>query len=230
MASSLVDLNDLYTFLNFLINKFLGGYYSPEQMDLLVDRAQMVVYETYYREYGKSQRLNDGMAPFKRTFAFTPSTNPGGLVDPPDDYYNLLSVIPTVFDAIRQAPKDLPCPVVNEDEIPAMENSQIIPNDTNNPFCVVMQNWTIQLYPKIPQAGTVFYLCRPQTPKYVYSVVSGRVVVYDAAASSQLQWADKDVGAIIIVAMNFLGVNLREADITGWADNKEQRMMFTKIA
>lgn len=229
MATTTVDLNDIYTFLNFLINKFLGAFYAPEQMDLLVDRAQMVIYETYYRDFGKSQRLNDGMAPFKRTFIFTPDTCPGGVVDVPNDYYNLMAIIPRIFDSITNSPRDVTCPVLNEDEIVPMENSQIIPLSTNNPFAVVMQNWNIQLYPKIPQAGTVFYLCRPATPFYKYSIVSGRVIVYNQGLSTQLEWADKDVGAIIIVALGFLGVNLREGDITGWADNKEQRMMLTKI-
>lgn len=83
MATSLVDLNDLYQFLNFLINKFLGTFYAPEQMDLLVDRAQMAVYNDYYSEFGKSQQLNDSLAPFKRTFVFTQSSSPGGLITPP---------------------------------------------------------------------------------------------------------------------------------------------------
>jgi hypothetical protein len=228
MASSLVDLNDLYQFLNFLINKFLGTFYAPEQMDLLVDRAQMAVYNDYYSEFGKSQQLNDSLAPFKRTFVFTQSSSPGGLITPPQDYYNLLSVIPTIFNSITSQPQDVPCPILNEDEIVGRENSQIIPLNTSNPFGVIMQNWTVQLYPKIPQAGTVFYLCRPQTPVYNYCIVSGRVIVYDANLSTQLEWADKDVGKIIIVALGFMGVNLRENEIVGWADAKEQRMLMTK--
>lgn len=122
----------------------------------------------------------------------------------------------------------MPSPILNEDEIVGRENSQIIPLNTSNPFGVIMQNWTVQLYPKIPQAGTVFYLCRPQTPVYDYDVVSGRVVVYDQPGSTQLEWADKDVGKIIIVALGFMGVNLRENEIVGWADAKEQRMLMTK--
>lgn len=224
MAQSTVDLDVLYRFLNFLINKFLGAFYAPEQIDDLVDRAQMELYNRLYREYGASQRLNDSLSPFKRSFVFTAMTNPGGLITPPDDYYNLLSVIPTIFDAVLQVPKDVPCPVVNEDEIVAMENSQIIPLSTSNPFSVIGENWQIQLYPKTPQAGTVYYLSRPDTPKYVYDVVSGRVIVYDPNDSTQLEWADKDVGDIVVIAMEFLGVNLRAQDITGWAQNKEQRL------
>lgn len=229
MATSTVDLNDLYTFANFLINKFLGGYYTPEQMDLLFDRSQMVVYDAYLKEFGKSQRLNDSMAPFKRTFVFSNSTSPGGLVTVPPDYYNLLSVIPTIFDSYLQVPKDVPCPVVNEDEIVAQENSQIIPLNTSNPFCVVGQNWNIQLYPKVPQAGTVFYLCRPATPKYQYTT-TGRVITYNSGTSTQLQWADKDIDDIIFVAMDFLGINLREQDVMGWATNKDARLTFKAAA
>jgi hypothetical protein len=228
MATSLVDLNDLYTFLNFLINKFLGTFYAPEEMDLLVDRAQMDHYNDEYRKYGKSNRLNDSMAPFKRQFIFTPSTTPGGLITVPDDYYNVMTIIPTIFNSILKQPQDVPCPSLNEDEIVARENSQIIPLNTSNPFVVTGQNWNGQLYPKVPQAGTLFYLSRPTTPFYSYTVVSGRVVVYDEDDSDQLEWADKDVGDIIIICLSYFGINLREQDIIGWADRKDQRILMTK--
>jgi len=228
MATSLVDLNDLYTFLNFLINKFLGTFYAPEEMDLLVDRAQMDYYNDQYSKFGASQRLNDSMAPFKRTYVFTQATSPGGLVDPPDDYYNLLTIIPTIFNSITNQPQDVPCPILNEDEIVARENSQIIPLNTSNPFGQVVQNWNIQLYPQIPQAGRVLYLSRPATPVYNYNVVGGRVVVYNQGLSTQLEWADKDIGQIIMIALDYLGVNLREQDVIGWADRKEQRALMQK--
>lgn len=223
MATSTVDLQDLYTFLNFLINKFLGAFYAPEQCDLLVDRSQMELYNRLYKIYGAGQRLNDSLSPFKRNFTFTQATSPAGLIQPPDDYYNLLSVIPIIYDSILKAPRDVTCPVVNEDEIVAMENSQLIPNNTTNPFCVIGTNWTVQLYPKIPQVGTIFYLCRPATPDFVYTNV-GRTITYNQDDSTQLEWADKDVGDIIVIAMEFLGVNLRAQDIVGWAQNKEQRL------
>lgn len=228
MASSLVDLDQLYTFLNFLINKFLGTFYSPEQMDLLVDRAQMDYYNYQYDKFGASQRLNDSMAPFKRTFVFTQATSPGGLVTPPGDYYNLLTIIPTIFNSITNQAQDVTCPILNEDEIVGRENSQIIPCNTSNPFGQVVKNWGVQLYPQIPQAGRLLYLSRPDTPVYKYAVQSGRVIVYDQEDSTQLEWADKDVGEIILIALDYFGINLREADVQGWADRKEQRALMQK--
>src|SRR5580692_7891933 len=110
-----MTLDVAYNFLNFWINKFFGSFYPPETLDLIVDRAQMALYNDYYLEFGTSQRLNDALAPFKKTFVFTNITSPGGIVTMPADYQHLLNINTTILNSITGLPQDKPVPILNED-------------------------------------------------------------------------------------------------------------------
>ena len=191
-------------------------------MDLIVDRAQMSLFNDYYDEFGTSQRLNDSLAPFKRTFQFTAITSPTGLITMPDDYQHLLSLYTIAFDAVRGTSANRPVPILNEDEKVARDNSQIYAPSTWDPYGMIIQNWNVQLFPAVPQAGLVYYLTRPAAPFYAYNVVSGRVVVYDPVNSVQLEWADKDQNSILIKALSYIGINIREQDVLQYAETKSQ--------
>lgn len=209
-----------YEFLDFWINKQFGTYYSPEEKDLIVDRAQMSLYNDYYDKFGASQRLNDALAPFKREFVFTNITSPGGLIMLPDVYQNLLSVYTIVQDARIGLPTNRPVPILNEDEKVARDNSQIYPPSMWDPYGMVVQNWDVQLFPEVPMAGKVYYLTRPAAPVFSYSIVSGRVIVYDPINSVQLEWAEKDKDSILIKALSYIGINIREQDVIQYAEMK----------
>jgi hypothetical protein len=215
-----MTLDVAYEYLNIEINKVFGTYYAPGQFDLIVDRAQMSLFNDYYEAFGTSQRLNDALAPFKRSFQFTNSSSPTGLITVPDDYQHLLSLYTVIQNSVTGLPQNRPVPILNEDEKVARDNSQIYPPSLMDPYGVIIQDWNVQLYPAVPQAGVVYYLTRPLAPKYVYSVVSGRVVVYDPVNSDQLQWADKDQNSILIKALSTLGINVREQDIIQYAETK----------
>lgn len=223
-----MTLDVAYAFLDFWTNKTFGTYYSPEDKDLIVDRAQMSLFNDYYDEFGTSQRLNDSLSPFKRTFQFTAITSPTGLIDMPEDYQHLLSLYTVVQNAITGLPQNRPVPILNEDEKVARDNSQIYPPTTADPYGIIVQNWNVQLYPAVAQAGIVYYLTRPAAPKFNYVVVSGRVIVYNPVTSVQLAWADKDFNSILIKALSYIGINIREADLLQYAEMKSQQNLQTK--
>jgi len=212
-----------YKFLQFWINKEQGAFFTFAELDMVVDRAQMSLYNDYYDKFGASQRLNDALSPFKREFQFTNASSPTGLILLPDEYQNLLSVHTVVQDARTGLPRNRPVPILNEDEKVARDNSQIYPPSLWDPYAMIAENWDIQLYPKVPMAGTVFYLTRPPAPFYSYVVVSGRVPVYNPALSEQLAWAEKDVDSILIKALSYLGINISEQDILAYAEQKSQQ-------
>lgn len=212
-----------YRFLQFIINKEQGAFFPYSELDMVVDRAQMSLYNSYYDKFGASQRLNDALSPFKREFVFTNASSPTGLILLPDEYQNLLSVHTVVQDARTGQPRNRPVPILNEDEKVARDNSQIYPPSLWDPYAMIAENWDIQLYPKVPMAGTVFYLTRPPAPFYAYNIVSGRVPVYDPTDSVQLMWAEKDTTSILIMALSFLGINISEQDILAYAEQKSQQ-------
>lgn len=217
-----MNLNEAYEFLNFLINKFQGSWYPPDELDLVVDRAQMGLFNDYYQAFSSGQRMNDALSPFKRRFLFTNITSPVGLITRPADYEHLLTIYTTVINPVLGTPQNRPVPILNEDEKVARDNSQIYPPTLYDPYALLVQDSDIQLYPAVPQAGTMVYLSRPVAPFFAYSLVSGRVIVYDPINSVQLAWNDKDMVSILVKALNFLGINLSEADILAYSEQKDQ--------
>lgn len=223
-----MDLNEAYNLLNFYINKAQGGWYAPEDLTPIVDRAQKTLYNTYYTKYATSQRLDDAMAPFKVDFQFTTiNTSPSGLIPTPANYLDLLALY-----TIRIGPGNIPhkraVEIVNEEELAIRTESQVVPVTLDDPIGVIKEDWNIQLYPAVPQSGTLMYLREPVTPFFAYSLVSGRVIVYDPGSSIQLEWSDKDIETILLIALNGLGINLSEADVLQWSELKTQQN-FTSV-
>lgn len=223
-----MDLNDAYTLLNFYINKEQGGWYPPEELTRIVDRAQQTLYNTYYTKYATSQRLDDALAPFKVDFQFTTGTTTGGLITTPDNYLDLLGIY-TIVTGSDNITRKCPVKIVNEEEVVYRINSQVVPVTVNKPIGVIKTDWDVQLYPAQPQAGIMMYLRQPVAPFFAYSLVSGRVIVYNQGASRQLEWSDKDVESILLLALNGLGINLSEQDVLQWSEMKNQQNFTSTI-
>lgn len=223
-----MDLNEAYTLLNFYINKAQGGWYAPGELDLIVDRAQRTLYNTYYLKYSTSQRLDDALAPFKVDFQFTTGTTPGGLITTPIDYLDLLAIY-TIVTGSDNITRKRPVDIISEDELVHRVNSQVVPVTVNDPIGVIKKDWNVQLYPEQPQAGIMMYLREPVAPFFAYSLVSGRVIVYNAGASTQLEWSDKDIESILLIALEGLGINLSEADVLQWSELKNQQNFTTTM-
>jgi hypothetical protein len=218
-----MNLDEIYTLLNFYINKEQGGWYSPEELTMIVDRAQRTLFNNYYLKYQTSQRLDDALAPFKNSFAFTALL---GVLNNPSDYQDMLAITTTVTDG-DDVTTMRPVEILTNDELAYRNLSQIDPPSVFSPIALRIQNTTWQLYPIVQHNGVMVYLKKPRTPFYSYTLMSGRVIVYDPAFSVQLEWNEKDILSIILIALNGLGINLSEPDILQWSEMKNQQNRFT---
>ena len=213
-----MDLQVAYNILNFYINKAQGGWYPPEELDRIPDVGQLRYYKNCFIKYGTGQRLNDALAPFKKKISFT--TDGNGLLSSPPDYMDLINIIPDGA---------LICPVLNDDELDYRKKSQVIPMSLSRPFAEEVEDWDYQLYPQQVQSGTFSYFMRPPAPKFVYTVVSGRIIVYDQLESTQLLWGDDEIDSVLIAALESIGINLSEADILQWSIAKNTQNNVIKM-
>jgi len=90
--------------MDFIIDKVAQAWYSPPELDDILERGQMAWFIELYGNprqyqpgryvpnmaYGVSQKINDSLTPFKMTAAFTSASD--GLVTLPNDYLHLLSL------------------------------------------------------------------------------------------------------------------------------------------
>lgn len=221
-----MDLEELYNQINFYVNKAQGGWYSPAELDLIVDRAQITLFNRYYIQYATSQRFVDALAPFKGEIIFNTLSN--GLVTTSTDYMDLLSIYTLVQDP-DNVTRPKPVEIIKEDELAMRLNSQVCPVTASTPIGIMLAGNIVQLYPQQVHAGRLTYLKRPRAPFFSYSLVSGRVIVYDENTSTQLQWAEKDYKSIALIALEELGINLSEQDIIQWGAAKDQQNFMTNM-
>lgn len=221
-----MDLEELYNLINFYVNKAQGGWYSPGELDLIVDRAQITLFNRYYTVYATSQRLVDALGPFKTEIIFTTLDN--GLVATSTEYMNLLSIYTLVQD-VDNVTRPKPVKIILEDELPIRLNSQVCPVTVSSPVAVMLAGNVVQLYPVQVHTGRLTYLRRPRAPFFSYSLVSGRVIAYDPDTSTQLQWSEKEYKSIALIALEELGINLSEQEIVQWSAAKDQQNFMTNM-
>lgn len=219
-----MSLQEQFDFLNFWINKSLGSFYTISELEMILDRGSLSLYEDLQPKYATSQRIKDALAPFRATYNFTPSTTVSGYIVIPSDsnYLNLLDV-QTTFQ-ISNTTVYAPVTMVNEDERANRLNSQIDPVTVTSPIGEIIAPRFIRLYPTAAPGytGTVTYFRRPVKPVFGYSVISGRVIVYNEATSTQLEWSESWVNVVLMKALSSIGINLSSQEIQQYAELKTQ--------
>lgn len=216
-----MNLQEAYNRLSFWINKKTGAWYSPEELDDVADSGQMSLYADLQPIYATSERIKDALAPFKRKWDFTPADTISGIIPIPSNLYflNLLDVRITyaISGTTRYVSLELP----NEDEMSGRLNSQIDPVTITSPIGEIESKQYIRVYPTgSGYNGTVTFLRRPVKPNFVYSTISGRVIVYDDAASTQLEWGENWINALLLKSLNSIGINLDDQELQQFSEMK----------
>lgn len=219
-----MTLQDGYNFLNFWYNHYTGAWFTPAEIDLVVDRGQMALFEDLQPKYATSEHIKDALAPFREIYSFDYPDTLNGLITVPSNR-NLLNLLDcTIYYDIssRSFLKRVPVTMYNEDVISIRQDSQIDPVSSTAPVGEVKSLGVMQLYPQVQYRGRVIFLRRPLAPYFAYTTISERVIVYDSANSVQLEWSENWQNAVYIKALSSIGINLKEGDLEQYAQLKTQ--------
>lgn len=218
-----MTLAQIHDQLNFYINKYTGVYYSPQELDLALDRGQMALFTDLRSQYATSQRVQDALAPFLATYDFTPSTTTSGyIVVPSNSNYLALLDIQIQFQ-ISNRIVYAGIPIVNKDERVNRLNSQLDPVTTTSPIAEVTAQRYFKIYPQGGYTGTLTYFRRPVAPNFVYNTISGRVIVFNEAGSTNLEWPEDCINQVVIKALSIIGINLSDTEINQFSQIKSQQ-------
>lgn len=219
-----MDLKTFHDLLDFALRKNQGGFLSPEEKDLMINRAQSEVYNEFKPAYGINQQVNDLMLPFKKEQAFNAASSAGGTVTLNADYEHLLAVETEYIDA--SGTQYIPVEILGEDEISKRKSSALIPLNSYNP-CGLLKSATaiggqkkLQLYPAQTTTGTIYYLRKPQDVQFVYTL-SGRTITYNQASSKQLEWDEKGIEKVFYKTLQLLGVGVLDINSVQFGMQKE---------
>ena len=217
-----MNIQESFDFLNFWINKFTGAWYTIPELDLIVNRAQLSLFEDLSPQYATSQRVKDALSPFREKYTFTPLTSANGVVTVTNpDFVTLLDIQVTFTDA-NNVSNYVSVKLYNEDEMSFRLMSQIDPVTSEFPIGEAITLSQYQLYPKVGYTGSVRYFRKPQQLATVYTVVGGRIIVIDELLSPQLEWAENWQNAVLMKALSSIGINIGEQDILQYAELKNQ--------
>lgn len=220
-----MNISEAHEFLQFFIDKYSGAYYAPSELDAAIHDGQLDLFREWLPLYAVSQDIKDALSPFRDTYAFGYGDSLLGVVTVPPsrNYQKLLSLSITYDISARSLTRDVPLKTTNEDELADRLKSQTNPVTATTPVCEQTGLGEFQLYPKVQYRGEVKFLRLPVPPVYAYDTISGRVQVYNAAGSTQLEWREIDIKKVLVRALSSLGINLQENDIVQYAELKQQK-------
>ena len=223
-----MTIDQVYKFVDFIIKKSnSGGYLTPDEFNLIINRAQIQYFNKLYGNqndyrydrpvpkiaYAITEKISNSLSPFlSDSTALVVDGN--GQVNIPSDLFQTVSITHTI-DGI-------------EYEITRVEQDRIANNLSSyydaptSDFPIYSQLRTkFQFYPKDLATASLFYLKKPTDMVWGYTTVSGRPV-YDSGTSVQPLWKDMDMNEIIYIALSYIGVNLKDPDVSQFAQLKTQ--------
>lgn len=208
------NINDLYNFYQYILRKERGVFITRQQFNSNLDAGQLDAFQEWFAPYGDTQILHDALRPFRVYYQFT--SDAAGFVTFPDNYEHILGAAFTVSGSTVNE-----ITFVNDNEWVFAINSQGRPVSLSKPIAIDTSDG-FSLYPQSTQTGFFTYLKRPVTPVLAYTQV-GRVVTYDSASSTQLEWADSYINNIIAKALKYAGVNMDEQGVLAFAESYNEQ-------
>ncbi len=206
-------LEDVVGFMQYIARKERGVFLTSAEATANLDTGQMDLYEEFFKMYGINQVVHDALRPFRVYYQFT--SDASGFVTYTSGILHILGSPFTVAGSTVNAVK-----FVNEDQLPFALTSQLRQVSNAYPIAVDTSNG-FSIYPQETQVGFYNYLRRPVAP--VYAVVqSGRFIAYDATNSINLEWDEQYWNNIIAKALKYVGINMAEQDIYGFAEQYNQ--------
>lgn len=207
-----MNISEIHDFIDLITSKERGGFNTIEEKDSALDRASLTLFEFYRKVYAKSIEAKEALSPFRAKYDYRTNGTGEISISSGFDFVHLLAMdvmlndpdAPSGFNPDRRYPVMFP----NEDELADRLNSQLKQPTRTDPIADIAGVGWYNLYPQVVHSGTIYYLTRPNKPVFGYTQ-SGRTITYNPATSTQLQWTEPYLNAVIFLSLRFLGINLQ---------------------
>ena len=204
-------ISDTLEFINFLTGKGQTGYHSPEEIINAVHESSLNIFNELVVEFERTKTIGDDLSPFM----VGPSAltlNGSGQVNKPSDYKHWI--------ALTEGTTDVDIDVVDHGMISNRRNDPLCPPASGYAICCFYKT-VIQFYPTTISNVKITYFKTPVKPTWAYTIVNDRFV-YDDTNSVDIEWKENIHPRLRAKALEYLGINLREADLVNFAFKKEE--------
>tara|TARA_R100000664_G_C2749112_1_gene136506 strand:- start:258 stop:1031 length:774 start_codon:yes stop_codon:yes gene_type:complete len=193
--------------------------------------------------YNQTQKVSDDLRKFIKRSAIPVDVN--GIMQYPEDYLHFSSATYHFVEqpVSTETPDDNcdDCPgsgtstvtigeitnhtvtvrPVDDSELSYLLQSSIVRPDEKNPVLTFYQEG-VQYHPKNLGAVDFVYLRRPIKPEWSFNLNSNGRPEYDPVSSVDLEWPEQVFNEIAVRILSFVGVNLREGELTQYSEGKRQ--------
>jgi hypothetical protein len=219
-----------------ILNKdYSGNIWSPDRFRQLIKVVNIDKYKKKFglpeeyqpgrpipREYAEITLKNaDDMKAFKMFVSNTAC--PAGLLPYPSDYAHREQITynrNTTIDGVSvSVPRQVE--ILRETEGTARRSNYTKAPSTKYPIGI-MRSTGIQIYPITITSVDFAYWRWPAEPIFAYNQFPG-YITYNAADSTEFEWPVDVHMDLVRMILEYMGVNLREADIVQYANTKIQQ-------
>lgn len=201
-----VSINEAHKFIRSILKKNKGGFASPADIDMYLNRAVSDWISAVVFKFKKTKHFDYDHLLTKRT-SFTVGSSTG-IQSLPADYLEGLTVYITVDGNLIEGT------LYNWDQFLEVTNSKIITPSTSYPAATIYLDSTnapkIQFSP-VPVSGnyayTLVYVKKPDVAVYAYTTSNGNIT-YTSSGSVDLDISDRFLGDIYARTLMYLGVTL----------------------
>ena len=223
-----MTIDEVYKFINFIVKKSnAGGYVTPFEFNLLINRAQIQYFNKLYGNqndyrydrpvpkisYAVTEKISNSLSPFLSDKT-TVTIDANGQCTTPTDMIQMVAVTKEVSG------KEYEITRVEQDRVANNLSSYYDAPDTEFPIYAQLRT-KLQFYPKTLASASVIYLKKPTNMAWAFTTVSGRYV-YEPLLSVQPLWSDVDMNEVMYIALSYIGVNLKDQEVSQFANIKTQ--------
>jgi len=223
-----MTIDQVFKFVDFIIKKSnSGGYLTPDEFNLIINRAQIQYFNKLYGNqndyrydrpvpkiaYAITEKISNSLSVFLSD-STTLTIDANGQVNIPSDLFQTVSLTKTISGIDYEITR------VEQDRVANNLTSAYDAPDTEFPIYTQLRT-KFQFYPKNLGSANLYYLKKPTDMVWAYTIVSNRPQ-YDAANSVQPLWKDMDMNEIIYIALSYVGINLKDGEVSQFAQLKTQ--------
>ena len=231
-----INIDTVYQRVLAIANKEQRGYITPQEFNLLANQAQMEVFEEYFYDINKFDRINNNdteysnmislleekISPFEK-YRVSMSAVSGNQLTLPTDVYRLGLVF------YGAAGYDVEVEQINKKELLYVERSPLAAPTSTHPVYVRKTDTTIKVFPSSPTTAysvsniTCNYVARPTDIIWGYTDVSG-TALYNSGTSTNPQLHESEQTTLVIKILALAGIILQDPSmyqIATGEDNKK---------
>lgn len=215
------SINEVYLFVQDLINKNQNGYLPPAEFNRLINQAQYARFNELYGKpeqfaaanmpvakmaYARTQEISEKLSPFVVTSTLTFTSGSA-------------SVPGTLVHAVAMTAGGKAVKRVEFDRLANYINSTI-DNPTVAYPIYTQTDTTYKIYPTSITSGELTYLRLPTEAVWAFTVDDDEPV-YDEANSVDLEWDTTETNNIAMKLLSMYGISVKDQQVVNYAEQQK---------